>query len=443
MAETFPNPYEGDPYGDDPFSTQPVPELSHALDTLHAVGRYRTDELAELLASQMGVGSNVDGVLRRVAELRPDWLARLEKDDRALLLEARLYDGEKVRERRRRRIRAELDAEDRIEERAEAPALVSLAELLDEPDEPVQYRIDKVWPVDGRVVLAARNKSGKTTLVGNVIRCLVDGEDFLDRYTVDPVDRVVLMDDEMSRTMVRRWLAQQDITATERVQVVPLRGALSSFDILDPAVRRQWAQAIQGADVLVFDCLRPALDSLGLDENLDAGRFLVALDELCREAGIRELLLVHHMGHSNERSRGSSRIDDWPDVKWKLVREDSDEERSPSYFSAYGRDVDEHESRLTYDPFNRHLSIDGSGTSRKQAKAEGVAAKVIEYLREWPGCTGRQMEGQVEGKPGVGGSAVDIRKAVKWLLSEGAVKVEKGQRGAKLHYLIDHDPDLL
>jgi hypothetical protein len=48
------------------------------------------------------------------------------------------------------------------------------------------------------------------------------------------------------------------------------------------AVRAEWARKLRDLDaaVVILDCLRPVLDALGLDESHDAGRLLVALDEL-------------------------------------------------------------------------------------------------------------------------------------------------------------------
>jgi hypothetical protein len=69
------------------------------------------------------------------------------------------------------------------------------------------------------------------------------------------------------------------------------------------------------------------------------------------------------MGHSGERARGASRLRDWPDVEWRLVREKTEngdvDPAAPRYFSAYGRDVDVPESRLVFDPATRHLTLEG------------------------------------------------------------------------------------
>jgi hypothetical protein len=68
------------------------------------------------------------------------------------------------------------------------------------------------------------------------------------------------------------------------------------------------------------------------------------------------------MGHANERARGDSRLRDWPDVEWRLVRRD-DDPASARFITAYGRDVDVPESQLIYDHGTRHLTIEDGVTT--------------------------------------------------------------------------------
>ena len=142
------------------------------------------------------------------------------------------------------------------------PAPTNLADLLAQPDDEAAYRVGELWPTGGRVLLAAQFKAGKSTLVGNVLRSLVDGDKFLDRFDAVPVGRVALIDTELDTRTLRRWLREQAIDNTERVSVLPLRGAVSTFDILDPATRARWAAQLSGADVVILDCLRPILDAM-------------------------------------------------------------------------------------------------------------------------------------------------------------------------------------
>ena len=337
----------------------------------------------------------------------------------------------RVREAGREKLAAEKSAT------VELPATTRLDRFLAIPDEDVTYRVDQLWPVGGRVVLAAQHKAGKSTLVANLVRALVDAEPFLGAFGVAPVARVVVVDDELDERMLRRWLRDQGIRNADRVTVVPLRGRLSSFNILDATTRTRWAEHLGRADVLVFDCLRPALDALGLSEDKDAGRFLEALDELTTEAGIPELAVVHHMGHQGERSRGDSRILDWPDVLWRLVKDAEDDEAGSGqvrrYLTAYGRDVDVPESLLGYDPATRRLSV--AGGTRSDRKVNAAAADVLASMADYgEPLSGRAIEERMRSGEH---TYKAIRAAVVRLVEAGQVDKQSrpGRGGGNLYNL--------
>jgi hypothetical protein len=315
----------------------------------------------------------------------------------------------------------------------ERPRFVLGAELLAEADPPVSYRVDRLWPTGGRILLAAQYKAGKTTLVGNLIRSLTDADDFLDQFHVTrQARRVALIDNELDRHMIRRWLREQGIERTDLFAPVSLRGKLSTFDILDPQVRTEWAADLRelNADVLILDCLRPVLDALGLDENREAGRLLTAFDELLGEAGVSEAVVVHHMGHNSERSRGDSRLRDWPDVEWRLVREDAEDPASPRYFSAFGRDVDVPESQLTYDASKRRLTL--AGGNRRDARGRATLPAVLAVIAANPeGISGRGIEEALSDNE----KRQDIRSAIKLAVAERHVITFTGPRRATMHVI--------
>ena len=332
-------------------------------------------------------------------------------------------------QRIRRQARRLLDAEDRPPIRA--PEVLTLAERLARPREPVTYRIDGWQPTGTRVLLAAQFKAGKTTLVGNVARCLLDGHRWLGQYAVAPVaGTLVDLDFEMSPNQLDDWMADQHITNDDRMVPIPLRGNAGAFDILDDKRRAEWAGKLTqlGCQYLILDCLRPVLDSLGLDEHRDAGRFLVAFDALLAEAGVGDALVVHHMGHVAERSRGDSRIRDWPDVEWRLVRQD-DDPSSPRFVAAYGRDVDQSESQLHFDPATRHLTMVGG--SRKDAAARAALVAVLDVLDDDPGMTGRAIEARLAESEH---SQKAVRDAVRLGKKDGQIRVEPGPRNALRHF---------
>jgi hypothetical protein len=317
---------------------------------------------------------------------------------------------------------------DTLEPSVQVPGLVSLTEFLEQPDEPLRYRVDGLLPAGGRVVFAAQYKAGKTTARDNLIRALVDGEPFLDHFAIEPVQGLVLIDNEMSERQMRQWLRDQGIANTDAVRLQGLRGRVGTFNLLDDGTRATWAQRLRevGAQVVVLDCLRPVLDALGLSEDKDAGRFLVAFDQLLLEAGISEGVIVHHFGHAGERSRGDTRLRDWPDAEWQLVRE-SEDAASPRFFKAYGRDVDVPEALLAYDEATRRLSFVGG--NRKATAGAKLLPALLDYLRTNPGSSGRQIEAAFDSE-----TREDVRAAIKHGIKTSAIDTSAGPKRAVLHF---------
>lgn len=277
------------------------------------------------------------------------------------------------------------------------PPLRPLRELSAEPVDPVKFRIDGWQPTNSRIVAAAQYKAGKTTLVGNTIRSLVDGDRFLGAFAVNPIaGTLALLDFEMSPAMLTEWLKSQEIQHDDRVFPVALRGRSIDFNVLDTRRRTEWAKHLRAnqTSYLVWDCVRPVIDALGLDENRDAGRLLTAFDALLDEAGIPEALVIQHMGHGRDRARGDSRFRDWPDAEWRLVRR-SDAADSVRYISAHGRDVLQPELELRFDALDRRLTVPAG--SSQSVQFDGVLSTVIEALAEGE-LSGRQLEERFVGK---------------------------------------------
>lgn len=313
----------------------------------------------------------------------------------------------------------------------ELPEVLTLRERLGRPRAPQRWRIDDWQPVGARVLLAAQFKAGKTTLTGNLTRSLVDGDRWLGRHHVEPVEgTVAVLDFEMGPDQATDWLRDQRIINDDKIVIIPLRGKAATFDILSDETRHDWAARLRacGAGYLIVDCLRPILDALGLDEHRDAGRFLVALDALLSESGVPDALVVHHMGHNGERSRGDSRIRDWPDVEWRMVRE-SDEPASARYVTAFGRDVDIPETQLAFDPTTRRLTL--AGGSRRDAAARSALFDVLAVLggAEEP-LSGRQVE-EAMAESDHGQKA--IRAALKLGVRLGSITATAGPKRSILH----------
>ena len=270
-----------------------------------------------------------------------------------------------VREEANRRLRA-----GRAPDPTTLPRPGTMADLLKLDLGEPGYLVENLWPENGRVVLTAAKKTGKTTMVGNVLRSLLDGGSFLGNFPVKPGNRVYLIDNEMNSKALQKWYREFDAQHYENLFVECLREnreyGRRVFNPLDETNRAVWAERIAatGANVVVLDCLRPQMDALGLDENHEAGLFLDAMDALIQQAGVPHLLVVHHSGHLEGRARGDSRIGDWPDAEWKLNKKTEQGTRS---FQAYGRDVSVPAQALKYTAENRLLELDPDALRMEEA----------------------------------------------------------------------------
>jgi hypothetical protein len=327
---------------------------------------------------------------------------------------------------------------------------ISLCDMLDQDDEEEVYRINGLAPKDGNVIIAAQRKAGKSTMIGNLIRSLVDGDEFLpgvtpflsDGFTVTPLvdgEKVALIDLELSPRTIRRWSRKQGIKNAHMVDVHSLRGTAAEFDLTDKKRRNEWAAQFraQGVKVLIIDPLAPLFAVQNVDENDNMGvaRILNAIDELKAAAGIEEVFIAHHMGHGAERSRGASRLRDWPDAEWFIVRENAQGGSEPPpdsarFFKAEGRDVMVPEFRLAFDAeHNRLLKAGGTRAQHSRTKNEGPAATVVTAQ---PGLTYNDLVKALQESHGLSQAAA--KDGITAALNSDAIHRHAGPRRAQYHY---------
>lgn len=270
------------------------------------------------------------------------------------------------------------------------PPVASLDALLATPDDPVTMRIERVWPSGGaKVLCAAPAGAGKTTLNGNLVRALADGDPFLGAFEVlQRAERIVIIDNEMTAGMLKRWLRRQGVRNTAAVvDVVTLRGQAGLFNLGNDRLRELWTRRLAdlGCDFVIFDCLSPVINAMGLKEATELGKFLHPMTDMLTAAGVPDVLVHHHMGHEAERARGDSTALGWSDANWKIVRnrENGKDER---YFATDKvRDAElVAEGLLSFDPATGRLTYIGGDRAEtgKNDTLERRITAILEVLAE-------------------------------------------------------------
>ena len=324
---------------------------------------------------------------------------------------------------------------------------IALVDFLAQPDDPVRYRVDDLWQRQGRTLLVAAAKAGKTTiLMRNLLGCLTGGGKFLGRFDTQPVDgTIVYLNLEVGEATVRGWLRTANVPNPDKVVVVNLRGRVGALNLASTHGRRRFADFLEAhsAEVVIADPLAPILAAHGLveDSNSDVARFFAWWAEALDMAGVQDDLIAHHAGHAGQRSRGASRLLDEPDAIWTITKaqakvEDDDVLKADDrrFITAYGRDVDLPESGLDFDPATGRLTIldDSPALLRRKSTQDAYEMKVLDVIR---GMGGVNISTRDIIKSG--GREQELKAALDRLVGAGVIlRDDLGNGRPTLHSLI-------
>ena len=176
---------------------------------------------------------------------------------------------------------------------------VSLADLLNEPDEAVQYVVHDLLPAGGTSLLAGKPKAGKSTLARCLALCVARGDNWLGRECRQGT--VLYLGLEEKRSEVRRHFAglgAEDEPIYSFIERAPDKDATKmlavAFDrykptlaIVDPLAR--FARVRDGSDYS------------------EVTRSLEPLGALARESGVH-VALVHHARKNTEGGPGDDAL---------------------------------------------------------------------------------------------------------------------------------------
>lgn len=313
----------------------------------------------------------------------------------------------------------------------------TLSEILGRPEEPVA-RVQSLVPWEASTLVVAQRKTGKTTLLLNLTKCLLTGEPFLGVLPVRPVApdaSVALLNFEVSAAQLARWASEVGVPS-ERLFLVNLRGRRNPLTITDDRAALAALLKERRVESILVDPFGRAYSGTSQNDAGEVGSWLISLDQFAREeVGALDLVLAAHAGWNGERSRGSSALEDWADSIINLTRSESTGDR---YIRATGRDVELEEDRLEFDPETRALSLSGSGSrqeSQRHDRLRALAIQAMGIIEAEPGLSSTAIAEKL-----VGGQRNDKLAAIKTLVTNGKVRTEPGPRRSLLHYAVSVVP---
>lgn len=321
--------------------------------------------------------------------------------------------------------------------------------LSDDSALDLDYMFGRVMSKDDNVLLAAKFKTGKTTMLGTFIKAILDGTPFLSEFEVhDDVDemRVGIWNCEMTRKGFLSYMKNSGIRNGHKGKIHHLRGHPVPFMSNELAREKtvEWL-AENNIQIWVIDSwsILCAWNKVDMNDNSEVMRLCAELDSIKQEAGVRSIILTAHSPKSElegeESAIGAQNLSGWADTIMMLVRE-----KDKRFVWSRGRcDLEIPETEVLMNAETGLVELgEGSREDHRQQKKQqaqtqktiatemGVKTRIIEYLTDNPGA------GSTDIRKGVTGDGGTIGRVLKDMIAAGEVVIVPVKKGVKApHFL--------
>jgi predicted ATP-dependent serine protease len=286
----------------------------------------------------------------------------------------------------------------------------TLAEILKDPKilEPPEAVVPRLaW--HGRVtLLAAREKDGKSTLAGAAAAAVTRGAEFLDGVALHGIVVLAGLEEHIG-DIASRFV---DFGADSSMVHIATRIESDPVEELSEAVGR-----IRPALVIV-DTLSAIAEGKLDDGSAKAWQpLMAALTKLARDFNCA-VIIVHHARKSDGTYRDSSAIGANVDCIMEMHPDERDTNARHLKVKA----------RFTVP--NCTIRFNGTGYEMAETVEPTVMLRnsILEYVKAHPGSSLGKL------RDGVVGASAKVGSMVDELVSEGDLREEKGERGARLFY---------
>lgn len=303
-----------------------------------------------------------------------------------------------------------------------ALTLTRLGDLLNEPQEQVDWLVDNLLPASGFSLLVAKPKAGKSTLARNLALAVAQERDFFNRPTQQgPVLYLAL---EEKRSEVRKHFKEMGATGEEEVYI---------YAASAPADALQQIRVVAEEKKPALIIIDPLFRLTRVKDSNDYAQVTAALEPLLilpRETKAH-VLCVHHAGKGNREGGdsilGSTAI--FAAVDTALLMKRSDRYRTISSQQRYGEDLPE--TILRFDPASRTVTL---GESKKQEDVTRMKAAIAAFLKNQADpATEQEIKYHVEGNNGVKQTA--LRELVK---DQHVERIGTGKKGDPYKFSLSH-----
>ena len=280
----------------------------------------------------------------------------------------------------------------------------SLGDLLNEPDEEIEWIVEGLLPSSGFSLMVAKPKVGKSTLARQLALAVSRGEPFLGRQTVKGA--VLYVSLEEKRGEVRKHFRLMGADGTED---------LGTYTGSIPEDAHEWiTKEIERKKpvLVIIDTLFRFIPISDLNDYAKASAALTPLLELARSHAAH-LMALHHArksaGDGADATLGSTAIFGTVDTQISLKRTDA--RRTIDTIQRYG--VDMETTVLNFDPETKMAFLGGT---KEEDDILKIREAILEFLKSQDEpVTEKVIDDEVEGKTTL------KRRALRDLFAKGEI----------------------
>ncbi len=285
------------------------------------------------------------------------------------------------------------------------------AETKNKPMPDTKWVFEDMAGVGENILIVAKYKTGKTSLLVNIIKSLADGNQLFGKFNVSP--EVAGMNFfywnlEMTERMYQDYIIPLNIQNDFKGPSVHLRGHMLPF-MKSPSVFNDIVSILREyrTDVWIIDTWRILCGWNGIDptDNAAVEELIQYVDAIKHEAGVQTLFVSSHtpkytIPGEEASALGAQGLMGWADSYWVLSRDDKD--KNIRYLSSEGRhDFALDSTRIYYNPATHLITLTDElkadrARHRRDQEARRIwaerASAIYEFLSAHPGATTNEIK---------------------------------------------------
>ncbi len=248
--------------------------------------------------------------------------------------------------------------------------LMSLAELYDMPDIEFDWIIEDMMPTGSFTVLIAKPKVGKSTIVREMIRAILSGEDFLGRKVQQ--GSIFYFALEERQRSVKEFFQSLGVPGISPLHIAWTKEVCPDLDTLRSFID------LHRPILIVIDTLIRFFEIKDLNDYAEVSRKLSPAVELCREMGVG-ILATHHSrkgegDDTGDSALGSTAIFGTVDTLLRL-RKDHVGIRKLNSEQRYGEPLEE--TIIEFDKESMRITL---GETSQKKRAVDLRSRILEVL---------------------------------------------------------------